>query len=179
MSNDPRQVNATSIVRVSQIIVIAMFTGVLTFLVIAMVVRKPVAAAPFVVTSMAGLFAAGALVARTVVLANVARKARRDLLQGALAAPGSPVATLPAGLDRNVQCLLPAFQMRTIVGSALCEGPAFFAIVAYIAEGNLWSIYLTVFLAACLLLNLPTSSRVLRWVEQQQELMEQERMRTS
>jgi len=67
------------------------------------------------------------------------------------------------------------FQMTTIVGSALLEGAAFFALVAYMQEGHFAALVVVAVLMLGILFHFPTRSRIEGWVEAQLRLIDEER----
>jgi hypothetical protein len=73
-------------------------------------------------------------------------------------AAGAPLTGLPA-----------AFLTQLVLGAAMNEGAAFFALVAYLIEKNPIALALAVVLIAGVIFRFPTSGRVERWIEQQRE----------
>jgi hypothetical protein len=67
-------------------------------------------------------------------------------------------------------------QMRMIIGAALVEGCVFFFIIAYLLEGAAFDLLGALVLVGILTTRFPTRLGVERWVENQRELLQQERM---
>jgi hypothetical protein len=67
------------------------------------------------------------------------------------------------------------YQIQLIVGDAMLEGATFLQLIAYLLEGQPWSLAVAGLLVALLLLRTPVRTRVERWVERQQALVEQAR----
>jgi len=57
------------------------------------------------------------------------------------------------------------FTTKTIVACAFLEGAAFFNVIAYMLEGNLWSIGIAGVLIAFMLMEFPSENRFQRWEE--------------
>ena len=69
-----------------------------------------------------------------------------------------------------------AFLTQLIVGAAMNEGAAFFALVAYLIEKNPIALGLAVVLIAGVISRFPTTGRVERWIEQQQEKLREDQL---
>ncbi len=61
------------------------------------------------------------------------------------------------------------YQTQLIIASALNEGPAFFAGVAYLIGKDTIALGVGVLLIAVLASRFPTRDRVARWIDEQQE----------
>jgi uncharacterized membrane protein YbhN (UPF0104 family) len=151
-------------VRVMQIVIGALLIGVAVFAGIALFLRQqrnnPPPATP-TVSYMALGFAVATFAARLVVLPSIERGARKT-------------PALQAGTDLNRWLNL--YQTRMIVGAALLEGPAFFALAAYLIEGTPWAFGLAVLLwLAMAWLHFPTRDRVAAWIAEQQDAAAQSR----
>jgi len=62
-----------------------------------------------------------------------------------------------------------AFQTSAIIGGALNEGAAFFAVIAYLIEQNPIALVTALILLAALVVRFPTRGRVDRWIALQEE----------
>jgi hypothetical protein len=62
-----------------------------------------------------------------------------------------------------------------IVGSAIIEGATFGLIVAFIVDATSWTLIAAIVLAAVNALRFPTQTRLERWLDEQRELIQQER----
>jgi hypothetical protein len=165
--------------RTTQIIIGALTVGLLAFLVIVLVNPKPpanvrqgppkmgVASVPLF-TGIAFVFAAGALTASVVVPKSVVATQRRLIAKGT----GDGVSSTSAG---DTGKLAQVFSTQLIIGAALNEGAAFFALMAYMFEHNPASLYLAIVLIAGVALRFPTRDRVGQWMDTQLSLLAQER----
>ena len=142
------------------------------------------------ITWVAVGFAGIMSVARLVILPVLARHARRGVLRSTLQslptpAPKSFGGRMPqsgspdeevaqAGVEVR---LLPAFHVRTILGAAMFEGCALVALVCCMVERSPVALGLAIALILGVAGHVPTRSRVVRWIEEQRELLQQERMR--
>ena len=185
MHDDSWREAATKQVRVLQIIVGALVAGVVFFLMIVLIICPPANLAPGMLTAVAVIFAGAMLITYPVVLRIPVATACRQILAGTFRIVDSwkcgSLGTSDLGAsDRgiglsDVQCLLSLFQRKTILGAAMIEGCAFFAVIAYFIEGGFVSLGLAGALLAGLAAHFPTLSRVTGWVDRQIELLEQER----
>ena len=57
------------------------------------------------------------------------------------------------------------YQTRMIIGMALCEGSAFFAIIAWMSESNELALGVILFLVTVMIMSFPFRQRVLDWIE--------------
>jgi hypothetical protein len=137
-SDDP--VDASAVLRSTQVIVAALASGVTLFAAVAAVLG-PLGDPPApVALGLDGIALAAAVVTLTTL----------------------PVAFfLPTRLveearDRPVPQRLQAFRTSRILGAALCEGPALFWCVAMLLAGNRWFLAPIALLVALLLLHLPS-----------------------
>jgi hypothetical protein len=71
--------------------------------------------------------------------------------------------------------LLASFQTQMIVGAAILEGATFGLIVAFLVDGTYWTILGALVLSGVNAFQFPTRARIERWLEEQRELIEQER----
>src|SRR5262249_25088243 len=67
------------------------------------------------------------------------------------------------------------FQNRLIIGLALLEGATFFLLIAYLAEGSFLALVPAWVFIIAMLMQFPTRVGVERWVEEQQQLLQEER----
>ncbi len=167
-------------VRVVQIIVASLAMGLTIFAGIAMSLRmnQQQQQAPqqqqndFLAYFAVG-FAVVMLAVRRIVGASTATRHRKNIAAGTAIMPGfggAPVSAVTDG-DR----LLVAFQQKTILESAMVEGPAFFVVVAYLVIGQAWLLGLAAVLLVVLVVPFPTYERVEDWVRYQLELLELEK----
>ncbi|HVW01755.1 MAG TPA: hypothetical protein VHB77_15495 [Planctomycetaceae bacterium] len=167
------ELSVDAVLRIERIILLALVMGVVTFGVIAGVMvfgqqqanAQPVANAQLpnglpLISLIAVGFACVILVLQAVV-PNMMVSVRRK----------------PIALQFHISRadLLPLHQIRLIVGLALCEGAAFFNLVACIVEKQWWSIPIAGFLVIVMLAKFPTYHGIEEWTERQFELVERDR----
>ena len=136
-----------------QIIVAALLMGVLSFAAVAFFLgskREADVARTPMLTYMSMAFAGVALILYFVVPGLIAARSSRAL-----------------GRDASAAAYAPVFQTKTIVACALAEGAAFFALVAYIIEGNLLSYAVVGVMVVAMLFQVPTRSGIRDWCEGQ------------
>ena len=78
-------------------------------------------------------------------------------------------------LAGDVPGLVAIFQTKTIMAAALSEGPAFFAAIAYLMEGNPIALALAALLTVFVGLRFPARARVDHWLEGQLSRLQIER----
>lgn len=147
------------VTRVLQIVVASLVAGVTVFLMIALAlgpVAKPppaiVAGLPLI-TAVALLFALISSPMSIVVPRLITESRLGQIAQG------------PPTSDQDQ--LVATYQTRTIVGAAMNEGPAFFAAVAFMLEGNPIALGLVLLLLIGIAARFPTVPKVEAWVEDQ------------
>jgi hypothetical protein len=142
-----------------QIICGALLLGIAVFAGFAVFFRQqnnnPAPAGPLISYTAIG-FAVATLAARLLVLAMLEATARRTL----------------TGQKNQMdpKRWLDFYQTRMIVGTALLEGAAFCALLAYMLEGTPWTVGMAVLLwVAIAWLHFPTRDRVAAWIAAQQD----------
>lgn len=169
-------------IRIMQIIVGALVTGPLVFLIFALVTRggaaKPREGASIATYAAIGL-AVCAITARMIVPDLVTAAARKKIASGNWQVGGED-----GGSDRtndffqqtgDAGKLCIVFQTRLIIGSALLEGSAFLAILAFLFEGLIFALLLACLLLMGILLGFPTASVVEHWIDGQLQLLKEDR----
>ncbi|MDB5338311.1 MAG: hypothetical protein JWN70_3930 [Planctomycetaceae bacterium] len=152
---DPRMA-----VRTMQIICGALMMGVISFAVVAVIVRSGKAAngqaeASVIVAYIAAGFAALCIAVRVVV----------------------PPQTVKAGISQLVKVRRPdeltrldlyqIYQSQMIVACAVLEGAGFFNLIAFIIAGQIWTLAIVVALVALMASVFPTLERVDNWADEQ------------
>jgi hypothetical protein len=105
----------------------------------------------------------------------VVASARRQIAKGIWTPMSDPTKSgkiYPAG---DTGKLAVVYQLQLIIGSALCEGVAFFAAIAFMLERNPLALGMAVILLVCLAIRIPTRDRVNAWIDQQQSMLQTER----
>jgi len=179
MLSDPQREYARTAVRTIQIIVCALFAGVVAFLGVAIfLVAKNVHAAtpdkPILTYASLGM-AIAVVIAWLFVPSLAAAGMKKNIVSGQSGNWGI-VKNMPnaAGLG-NVVPLAVVYQTKTIIAAALLEGAAFFCTVAYLIEHQPIALYAAIALAVLILAQIPTASRFESWLDSESTSMEQMR----
>lgn len=77
----------------------------------------------------------------------------------------SMVSQVPTPLDSNLGKTVEAYQSGLIISAAICEGGAFFNIIANMIDGQFASLAMAIILLIAIASFLPTNSRVANWIE--------------
>ncbi len=167
-----------------QIIVGSLISGCVIFLAIAAFVAfqggqaEPIGPGP-IFTYIAILFGATAIVAAQIAPAIIVGRARRTIHDGSWRSPqGSQVsASQSEMLERcgDAGRLWLLYQTVTIVRAALIEGAAFFLLVVYIIERSPISLAGSLVMIFILASLFPGRKRALHWIEDQLNLLDQQR----
>ncbi|SRR5712692_4842508 len=161
-------------VRIMQIILLALVGGCLVFMIIAVIVRQgggmnPLAREP-IFTYIALAFGVIVLVNSFILSKIMTSKGRLRIIESTKTVPGTGT------IHDETTDLYDLYQTRMIVTAAPREGGAFFLLIAYLIEGTIWSLLGAGLMVIFLLAMFPSVITVNRWVEEQQELLQQERM---
>ena len=157
-----------------QIILLALVGGCLVFMIIAVIVRQgggmnPLAREP-IFTYIALAFGVIVLVNSFILSKIMTSKGRLRIIESTKTVPGTDT------IHDETTDLYDLYQTRMIVTAAPREGGAFFLLIAYLIEGTIWSLLGAGLMVIFLLAMFPSVITVNRWVEEQQELLQQERM---
>jgi hypothetical protein len=172
MLDEKSQAEVNSVARTTQIIVVALCMGVLSFgLVVFFGGLADEEAEGNTITMTSVAFAVLCLGLSVVVPRAVAAANRRKIAAGTWQPSGNR-GNVP---DTDAGKLAATYQLKTIIGAALLEGPAFFALMAYMLEGHWLSLIAAGVLLVGLLAYFPTSDRVQSWVGEQLRLLEEQR----
>jgi hypothetical protein len=171
---------ARRVIRTVQIIVASLAMGLIIFGGIAMSVRTnqqqqqpqaPPPQPPQQPDDILAYFAVGLavvmLAVRRIVGSSTVARQRKNIAAG--------TAVMPSGSATDGDRLLMVFQQKTIVESAMVEGPAFFVLIVYLIAGQTWLLGLAAVLLVMLVVPFPTYERVEDWVKYQLELLEIEK----
>lgn len=168
-----------------RIIVIALFAGPLIFLVVAVLFAarngnvQPAVRSPLAVYVFVGI-AVSAIVARVIVPNLTAAKWRRRIADGSWRASGAGEPADEAtdeflARTGDAGMLFYAFQAQTLLAAALVEGSAMLMIVGYMLTRSVVCLALAVLLVLAIALGFPFRSSVEHWIEDQLQLLKQER----
>ncbi len=86
--------------------------------------------------------------------------------------PSGPKQLYPAGYTGKLAAL---YQTQLIIGAALLEGAAFFAVIAYLLERSPIALLTALVLLGVMFTRFPTGDRVNNWLDQQLSLLQEER----
>ncbi len=128
-----------------------------------------------VISYAAVAFAVMALPMSLLVPSVVVKGGRKQIAEGMWTPPARGTGTVPPGPFGDTFRLASVYQSALIIGAALNEGPAFFALIAYMIEGLPVILGLAVLLILGVAVRFPTHTRVEQWIDAQKELVIQER----
>ena len=152
MSQGNSPIKPESVGRISQIIAGALMMGVVVFACIAFFIAKG-DGLPFpMISFMAIGFAGVTTVMRFVVPTIILNGGKAQLKQ--------------AATDEQPMVLAGLYQTKTIVGMALLEGAAFFNLIAYIMEKQVWTYGVVAFLLAVMAISFPSQGQFESWAEE-------------
>jgi hypothetical protein len=135
--------------------------------------QKPAADRTPVMTYLALGFAAVMIVIHVVVPYRLATNARRARARQVVRFDER--GTSADGLDSESVDLLGIYQDQLVMRAALIEGPAFFLLLAYMVEGQLIALLVAGLLLLRQLSMIPSQTRVERWLDEQRELLAEDR----
>jgi hypothetical protein len=124
------------------------------------------------------LFLIGDMIARVIVPRVLVAQGRRRIAAGQWPLPQGPGQEAGAAfIERTGDAgrLLCVYQSKTILASALLEGVAFFGIIVYLLTRSMVGPAVAIAMILGLVFHIPTRSRVVHWIEDQLQLVEQER----
>jgi len=159
--------------RTLRIILGALIAGCLGFMVFAVIYRRSVAGAPPdlpILTYLSFAFAVVDTAISFFMPDSLIAAERRKLAQSP---ENSPQESRPSG---EFVKFVGLYQTRMIISAALLEGSIFFFIIAYLVGGSLYCLLGALVLLGIMAIKFPSRDGVRRWVEEQRELLQQERM---
>lgn len=177
------------IVRTLQVIIAALVLGLVTFgAMVVLLFPRPIvapaadgaAAAPFevggmqVITLAALCMGLADLVLSQIVPALATARGRSQIAREKLVTK-DPAKLSPTALASDAGRLLAIYQSQTILGAALAEGGAFFALIAFMLERHWAALGLAVVLAVVVAYHFPTRDRLAGWLDRQLALIQEER----
>ena len=152
MSQGNSPIKPESVGRISQIIAGALVMGVVIFACIAFFIAKGDGPQFPMMSLMAIGFAGVATVMRFVIPTVIVNGGKAQLKQTAA--------------DEQPMVLAGLYQTKTIVGMALLEGAAFFNLIAYIMEKQVWTYGVVAFLLAVMAISFPSQGQFESWAEE-------------
>lgn len=171
-------------VRVLQIVILAMATGFVLFLVIILAVpgfNRPLAAEGYarIVTYIATGYGVLALMLTPLISGTLVSVSRRRIAQTTRLKPRDDLSNSSAEPSQGAGgALAQLYVGRTLLSAALYEGAGLFLAVAYMLGRIPLALIAAAILFAALLWQLPTTDRVQRWIEEQLRQVEQDRSMT-
>ena len=147
----PNHASHQSWIRSSQIIASALMLGVMTFGVIAAVVGGKAPAAAPIVAYLAVAFAAQVIALRFFIPGLIVKSQLKTLQND--------------GAGLALERLYGLFQTRMIIGMALLDGAALFNLIAYIIDGQWFSLATAGFLLLLMGMMFPTVREFESWAE--------------
>ena len=179
MLSDPQREFCRTSVRTMQVIIGAMILAVLSFLgyVVFMMPQQgqlPIGAQP-IISYAAAAMAVAVTIAWLIVPGNVTSRMRHSLIEDrSLSTSSGNNFSTPEQLGETVP-LVGAYQTRLIIGAALLEGAAFFAVTAFMLEHQSFVLYVAGVLLLLLFSQFPTASRLESWVKSESANIQQMR----
>lgn len=162
-------------VRTMRIIVFALVTGASIFAVLVVVLRLGDNFPPngqLLFTLISVFYAAMMFLIHFFFPNRIAANARRDIVEGKKMEMFDKMGVdIPGDLGK----LCAIFRVRLIIGAALLEGSVFFSLMAFLIEGQLVTLIVAILFIVGLALKFPSQEGLERWLEEQQELLEQTR----
>jgi hypothetical protein len=174
MFTDAQQAYLKTAARTQQIIVGALAAGVWTFLAVALVLflDEPVNQGDEPFLSYLGIGCAVlALVAWGTVPGMIGGRMRELIVAGK--ADHLTLKPFDSPDLGDVGPLGGIYQLRIIVGAAILEGAAFFNLVAYMIEQQMFSLAVAGILAVVIMASMPTYGRLESWVQSELTTIEQ------
>jgi hypothetical protein len=171
-------------VRVLQIVMLAMATGFVLFLVIILAVPgfdRPLApeGSARIVTYIAAGYGALALMLAPLVSGTLVSAGRKRIARALAIEPRGENPNSPGGpLQGTAAALAHLCVAKTLLSAALYEGAGLFLAVSYMLGRSPLALIAAAVLLAALLWHLPTTDRVQRWIEEQLRKIEQDRSLT-
>ncbi len=157
-----------------QIIQGAIVAGALIYAIVAFVLRQSGAmkghAEQPIVSYVMSAFAIMALIQFPIMTRRIVKENRRKMAGGV-----PSTASTEAKSTSDTAELLASFQTSMIVGAAIVEGATFGLIVAFLLDATSWTLIGAIALSAVNALQFPTRTRLERWLDEQRELIQQER----
>jgi hypothetical protein len=159
-------------IRTMRIIIFALLNGIVIFMAIAIFLRTSGNITPvdrLIISPAALIFGAVVSVVHWVVPNMLAARARRQIAygQGTL----TPATGGIAPIAGEVGQLVALYQTRLIMSAAFLEGATFFFLIAFMIEGQVYTLLGAILLTGMLALKFPTRTGVEGWIEEQQELI--------
>lgn len=174
MSSGMQDEDLGPVLLTTRIIIGSLIAGLVVFLTIVVVVIKPEAEARLLLTYPAVAAALVAPFASFALSRAVAAGARTQIARGAWE-PARQESAGPRETGDDASKLLAVYQTRQIIGAAIIEGAAFFALIVYMLEGSNLAAGAGVLLTASLLFFFPTRDGLRRWLEDQVEGVQEQR----
>ena len=177
MSNSDEDILVTQRLLTMRIILGALVAGCVAFLIIAVILRQggqmalPPGLPVFTYVSLG--FAVFWTALSFFIPDFFIAAERRKLAQAPARHLNDPQARLRTS---DMVKLLGLYSTRMVISSAIVEGCVFFFLIAYLLEGSLICLVGALALLGIMGAKFPTRAGVERWLEQQQELLQQERM---
>lgn len=166
-----------------KIIVGALLVGAAGFLTVAVVlvrlgILEPSEELAWVMNLVLILFLAGDLTAWFVVPNMIVSQGRRKIAAGSWSLPEGPqMANTASFIERTGDAgrLFVVYQTKTIVAAAILQSVGFFGIVVYMITSSMVGLVVAIVMTLGLAMHFPNRYGVIQWIENQLQLIEQER----
>jgi len=172
MLDDQSQGEVNSVSRTTSIIVFALCGGVIAFGAYVLFFHEIKQAQAMGMLTYGSLGFAGLETVMCLIVPQVlVRSGRKLMATGSLKYQGSEGPTVHTDAGK----LALVYQQTTIIGCALLEGAAFFALIAYMIEGHLAALIAAVVMLIGVALHMPLGDRLSSWVENQLQIIDEEK----
>jgi len=169
--NDTNELLPVQQLRATQIIAVALLLGLGSFAGIAVWLVQNQGGGLAAGMSVVTWVAMGAFVIEVPLSFIVPRLVIRRQVKGIV--EGKPPPGSPPIADGITGQLAAVYQTSTILGLALLEGVGFLASTAYLLEGRIENLGIVGVVSIVMIMRFPTANRLLDWIEQQAEAIEQ------
>jgi hypothetical protein len=165
-------------IRAIQIICAAISVGPLIFMFIVLFAIPGGMAGtlgPPMITYVAILFALIVLAVRGPIMNRFVSRERKLIARGEYSTADGRMANDFIGKTGDAGRLLVVYQKRMIFSAALLEGSTFFLIIAYMIERTPYALAGAILLLLALLAQIPSRAGIERWIEEQYQILAQDR----
>jgi hypothetical protein len=178
MLTDAQKAALLPVTRTLQIIVAALAGGLgMFFLVVVFIAsagQRGVGGGSLLITYLAIGAALIAMCVALVLPGVIAAKQRQAIASGKAALTSQLRHALPPTAEfRDLASLVVAYHTRVIIYGALLEGAGFFNLIAYMLERQTLSLVIAGFLLLTILSQIPTTSRLESWIENEMRTIDQ------
>lgn len=166
-----------------QIIVVALFVGSISFLAVAaalvhLAIVEPNKEIAWTMNLVLILFLVGTFIVRVIALRRLDVQGRRRIAAGQWSLPGKAgEGDMAVFIEQTGDAgrLFVSYQTQTVIAAGLPNGVALFGIIVYLLTQSMVGLAVALLMILVVAWHLPIRSRVVRWIEDQLELIGEER----